>query len=325
MIPAADTNVIYVGDGETTVFPFSFKYAKSTDVKVSIYEISTDISTVLTKDYYVDTVARAVYYPGYPPGEEVAESEQPAILDSDHKIIIYRDTEISQPVDLGTKYPLEILETMHDRSTMQLQELAQVLDRVVKVQTGSETTPEELIQKIWDSTAAAEAAAQSAANSEGNASASENKAAESAESAKNDAESAKESALKANASELHAATSESNASQSENSAAKSRDEAQQILDGIGKIAGGISSVYDKTKTYNPTDQVMLPDGSIYRCIETSTGEYPPSSSKWIETALVAKSAFVPDDNSDLMLRLYAQADELFYVNTDEDIYPASIA
>ena len=39
MIPLADTKVIYVGDGKTTVFPFTFKYAESGDVKASIYNI----------------------------------------------------------------------------------------------------------------------------------------------------------------------------------------------------------------------------------------------------------------------------------------------
>ena len=52
MIPLADTKVIYVGDGKTTVFPFTFKYAESGDVKASIYDIENDMTTVLDKDYY---------------------------------------------------------------------------------------------------------------------------------------------------------------------------------------------------------------------------------------------------------------------------------
>ena len=50
MIPSADTKVIYVGDGKTTVFPFTFKYAEVGDIKASIYDIDADVTTVLDKD-----------------------------------------------------------------------------------------------------------------------------------------------------------------------------------------------------------------------------------------------------------------------------------
>ena len=53
MIPSADTKVIYVGDGKTTVFPFTFKYAEVGDIKASIYDIDTDETIVLEKDYYI--------------------------------------------------------------------------------------------------------------------------------------------------------------------------------------------------------------------------------------------------------------------------------
>ena len=166
MIPSADTKVIYVGDGETTVFPFTFKYAEVGDIKASIYDIDADVTTVLDKDYYIDESLGAVIYPGYPPGEDIPETERPAVLDSSHKIVIYRSTEISQPIDLGDKYPLNILEKMQDRAIMLLQELNEVVERAVKVAAGAEVTPDEIITKIKENAAAAAASASEAARSE---------------------------------------------------------------------------------------------------------------------------------------------------------------
>ena len=127
MIPLVDTNTIYIGDGKTKIFPFSFKYIDVQDIKVSLHNISEDVTVKLSRDYYVDENLRAVIYPGYAPGQELPENEQPAILDSNHKLVIYRDTPITQLNDLGDKYPLALLEGMDDKAILILQEVAEKL------------------------------------------------------------------------------------------------------------------------------------------------------------------------------------------------------
>ena len=62
MIPSAETKITYIGDGKTKIFPFAFKYNDAADVKVAIYDILNDVTKVIKKDYYVDTVANVVKY-----------------------------------------------------------------------------------------------------------------------------------------------------------------------------------------------------------------------------------------------------------------------
>lgn len=148
MIPSQSTKIIYLGDGTTTSFPFNFKYSDGDDVKVAIYEVATDTTTVLERDYFVDTNANIVKYPGYPPGQEPALSDQPEPLPEGFKLVIYRETPITQEVDLGTKYPLSTLEKMDDKAILICQELAEKLSRCIMARIGSTTTAEELIEQI---------------------------------------------------------------------------------------------------------------------------------------------------------------------------------
>lgn len=169
MIDTSVTKQVYVGDGVTTQFPIPFPFDNADDVKVSLYVIATEEETVLTSDYYVDTVAMKVLYPGYPPGEEPPESEQPPVLPDTEKLIVYRDTPVTQLEDLGEKYPLPIIEDMVDKATMILQEIDEKADRAIKVGKGDTETPEELKARLLASSEAAAASAAAAAQSEANA------------------------------------------------------------------------------------------------------------------------------------------------------------
>ena len=84
-------------------------------------------------------------------------------------------------------------------------------------------------------------------------------------------------------------------------------------------------MYSNTRTYRLADQVMLPDGTTYRCIAQSTGEYPPTSGKWVQTAMTTQDTFERDLNDDLMPTEYAKATRLWAVDTAEDICPAENA
>lgn len=150
MVNNTDTKVSYQGNGQTTVFPFSFPFISGDYILVAIYDTLTDETTTLTSDYYVDTVASAVHYPGYPPGQEPAEDARPPVLPSTSIITIYRKTDIDQLTDLGEKYPLKSIENMADKLTEIIQEQAETIDRAVKVPIGSPRKPEEMIDFIMD-------------------------------------------------------------------------------------------------------------------------------------------------------------------------------
>jgi len=293
MIPSQSTKIIYLGDGTTTSFPFNFKYSDGDDVKVAIYEVATDTTTVLERDYFVDTNANIVKYPGYPPGQEPALSDQPEPLPEGFKLVIYRETPITQEVDLGTKYPLSTLEKMDDKAILICQELAEKMTRTLVVEQGSELTPRQLVEKLRENTALAVASASAASISENNAG--------------NSATAASGSAL---------------------SAEDSKERAEAILANIEAAAqtvGGIATVYDPNKQYKKADQVMVETGDVYRCIEPSLGEYPPTSGKWVLTATGQKDTFERDEDDDLVPVRFAQASDLWSIDDDEDICPRHIA
>lgn len=100
MVDNIVTKVIYDGDGKTTVFPFAFDFADVADVHVLLYDADADQEKVLTKDYYVDATAKTVHYPGYVPGQEPAEADRPSVLSNRQKLVIYRETPLTQLTNL---------------------------------------------------------------------------------------------------------------------------------------------------------------------------------------------------------------------------------
>ena len=149
MIEYRKTAVTYQGDGNTSVFPFSFAVTDANSVRVSIYDKAMDVSVEITRDFFVDMTAHVVHYPGYAPGESVDAHAQPPKLPRGKNITIYRVTPIDQLTDLGNKYPLPYIETMADKLTAILQEHDEMLGRAVTSQKGSGVTPKELIDSIF--------------------------------------------------------------------------------------------------------------------------------------------------------------------------------
>lgn len=349
MIPYADTKVVYAGDGETTVFPFTFKYAEATDIKVSLYEIATDTTTVLTKDYYVDTTAGTVTYPGYPPGQEAAESERPAPLDSAHRIVIYRETEMSQPVDLGSKYPLNTLEGMHDRAIMLIQEISEITARTVTVEAGSDEQPNEVIKNVRKKAELAANSASAAALSEANAKASEaaaalsesnaekskNAAALSETNAKNSETMAAESATAAALSESAAAASEANAKKSETESAKSATAAAESETQTNEYAKQAEDKFTEIKEYTKDVETSKNEAMSYAALIMGQTASAWSASKaynvddvviytdgYIYRCIGYSSAGTEPDTSDLWIKIKVALDDFFTMNDGGYLVPS---
>lgn len=156
MINTSETRIIFNGNGVATDFPYSFKIINDTDVKVMT--VAPDgTETVLDSDYYVDVTASKVVYPGYPPGEEPAESERPPVLPTGWQLVVYRDIPITQEADLGDRWPFNVIEAGLDKVTMILQNIWGIAGRCLKVsesaQSDVETTvPIEANKALkWDS------------------------------------------------------------------------------------------------------------------------------------------------------------------------------
>ena len=114
--------VTYNGDGTTTAFPFTFKIIDATNIKL-ILIAENGLQTEITSDYYVDVENQTVYYPGYAPGSEPPEADQPAKLQVGEKLEIYRWIPINQLADLGEKWPFAVIEAGLDKLTMLLQDI----------------------------------------------------------------------------------------------------------------------------------------------------------------------------------------------------------
>lgn len=293
MIPASEIKVIYTGNSKATEFPFSFKFNDKSDIKVALRDIATDITTVLAKDYFVDTIKSVVLYPGYQPGQEPPANEQPEVLPPSKKIIIYRETPLSQTVDLGEKYPMAVVEGMDDKNLMISQELKEKLDRCVAVGIGADITAKELIDKIF--TSAEETAISQAA--------------------------AAKSEIAASKSEMAAASSAEEAGKG----AATVQQVQTNIDIASKLLGTRATAYDTNKSYMLADVVMMTDGSTYRCLEASpAGENPVMSNKWTAVANSIADTFERDENGDLMPRLHPQTSSIWQIDGEGNIMPMEV-
>ena len=137
MIEQNVARVVYKGDGRTTEFPFVFPVLDRKFIYVVISDRNGREKT-LTSDYYVDMDKHVVLYPGYPKGEEPAEAERPAVLAPGEKIVIYRNTPVSQLTSLGDKWPFDVCEKALDKLTMIDQENKESISRTVRLAGATE-------------------------------------------------------------------------------------------------------------------------------------------------------------------------------------------
>lgn len=295
MIQDQTTKVIYVGNGQTTHFPFRFKYNKKTDISVAIYDMTTNIQTDLTKDFFVDTKKNEVIYPGYQTGQEPPEAQRPPILQSNQKLVIYRKTPITQETDFGTKYPLPIVESATDKNVMIIQELNEQIDRCVKISIAEEDDIDS--QKIQQMLAQMYKA--------------RDEAEKSADSAEQDADRAEQ--IKNDVEKMGNEYTE----QAEQSAIQAGNYAKQAEQSALAVA---PEAYDSSKTYSFPDVVAYTDGETYRCIgQNITGENPFTSPNWVRIESVVNDFWVIDGQGDLTPNTNPTYSAMFKLDSNGDI------
>lgn len=135
MISVDYEQVVYAGNGSQDAWPYSFPIDDGDVIRLIL--IDTDGTEInIEQDYFVDVPGSTVYYPGYAPGEEPPVADQPPKVQSGQKLIVYRDTEITQDSNLGDSWPFNVIEKALDKLTMILQEKAFALARCLKISQG---------------------------------------------------------------------------------------------------------------------------------------------------------------------------------------------
>lgn len=131
--------VVYNGDGQNTAFPFTFAISKASDVHLLLIRADGTEQEV-SSDFYVDVNTNTAYYPGYAPGAEPGQSDQPPKLQAGEKLIVYRALPVTQERNLGDKHPFNPIERALDKLTMLLQQIWGVWDRCLKISVGTAAT-----------------------------------------------------------------------------------------------------------------------------------------------------------------------------------------
>lgn len=313
MIDSVVIKQIYLGDGITTEYPFAFPAVEADHVKVAIYDIETEIETQLKRDYFVDWTAKKVHYPGYPPGEELPESEQPPPLPIGKKFVIYRSTPVTQLKDLGDKYPLPFIEEMVDKATLILQEQAEKLDRAVIVEMGGDKKPEDIVHDITHLKEYRDDAEQSAAA----AAASKNAAAVSEQNAA-------ESEI---AAEIAASGAADSLQESQSLLASTAEYARQAAQEAAGIHEAAIPAWNASIVYSYPTVVAYTDGQNYRCIgeNVPAGTIPTTSNAWVRiTSANGDDFFEIDMHGGIQPRINPTYAASWELDTNGDIQPRGL-
>jgi len=113
---------VYNGDGINKAWPYTFEIIDKTDVHLILQDVD-GTQTVLTSDYYIDEINATAYYPGYAPGAEPPEADQPPKVQEGQKIVVYRKIPVNQLAKLGDKWPFAVIEKGLDKLTMLIQDV----------------------------------------------------------------------------------------------------------------------------------------------------------------------------------------------------------
>lgn len=283
------TKNIYVGNGSTRTFPFTFECPAEHPEYIKVYLMQDDGTALATSDYQLDMDARQITYPSS--GTALPEGK---------KLVIMRELPLQQMMNLVNNGPYfaEDVETAFDENVMAMQQIAEKLNRsiIMNVDIDGDAfvnevpfeagksfriaddgksivlteDPARVLPLAQEAYAQAQAQAQIASASAAAAAKSENSAFESAGVAGNSAQYASLSAASAaenaeltsgykqealtakadaTASATNAKASEANAKISENNAEASKEAAQSAATTASNFANASRSSANEARTY----------------------------------------------------------------------------
>lgn len=297
------TKNIYVGNGSTRTFPFTFECPAEHPEYIKVYLMQDDGTALATSDYQLDMDARQITYPSIG-----------AALPEGKKLVIMRELPLQQMMNLVNNGPYfaEDVELAFDENVMAMQQIAEKLNRsiIMSVDIDGDAfvnevpfeagksfriaddgksivlteDPARVLPLVQEAYAQAQAQAQSAYESAAAAAQSEDSAAASASEAGNSAQSASVSAASAaesaeltsgykqealtakNAaatSATNAKASEANAKTSENNAEASKEAAQSAATTASNFASDARNSANEAQTYKDNAKTYMDNAKNY--------------------------------------------------------------
>ena len=116
------TKNIYVGNGSTRTYPFTFECPAEHPEYIKVYLIQEDGTAQVTVDYLLDMDARQITYPS-----------SGAALPDGKKLVIMRELPLQQQMNLVNNGPYfaEDIEQAFDENVMAMQQIAEKLNRTI--------------------------------------------------------------------------------------------------------------------------------------------------------------------------------------------------
>lgn len=281
------TKNIYVGNGSTRTFPFTFECPAEHPEYIKVYLMQDDGTALATSDYQLDMDARQITYPSIG-----------AALPEGKKLVIMRELPLQQMMNLVNNGPYfaEDVELAFDENVMAMQQIAEKLNRsiIMSVDIDGDSfvnevpfeagksfriaddgksivlteDPARVREIVLEASDTAQAQAQSAyssavaaAQSEDSAAASASEAGNSAQSASVSAASAVESARLAEGYKTAAETAKSNASLYAANANTSADNARNSASEAKTYRDNAKTYMDNAKNYSENVNVFIPSVS----------------------------------------------------------------
>lgn len=290
------TKNIYVGNGSTRTFPFTFECPAEHPEYIKVYLMQDDGTALATSDYQLDMDARQITYPS-----------SGAALPEGKKLVIMRELPLQQMMNLVNNGPYfaEDVELAFDENVMAMQQIAEKLNRsiIMSVDIDGDAfvnevpfeagksfriaddgksivlteDPARVLPLAQEAYAQAQAQAQSAsasaaaaAKSEDSAAASASEAGNSAQSASVSAASAAESARLAEGYKNVAETAKSdaalyanNAKTSADNATASKEAAQSAANSASNFATDARSSANEAKSYRDAASTYATNAKNY--------------------------------------------------------------
>lgn len=329
------TKNIYVGNGSTRTFPFTFECPAEHPEYIKVYLMQDDGTALATSDYQLDMDARQITYPSS--GTALPEGK---------KLVIMRELPLQQMMNLVNNGPFfaEDVELAFDENVMVMQQIVEKLNRsiIMSVDIDGDAfvnevpfkagksfriaddgksivlteDPARVLPLAQETYAQAQAQAQSAyasavaaAQSEDSAAASASEAGNSAQSASVSAASAVESARLAEGykqealtakndaatSATNAKASEANAKQASVSASASESEAKAAKIAANEAAANASNSVSEAKRYENEAKSYAENAKEYAA--TATTKASETTAKVIEATDEANRAKAEADRA----------------------------
>ena len=307
------TKNIYVGNGSTTVFPFTFECPAEHQEYIKVYIVAENGMLNRVTDYTLNMDSKQITYPN---------SGEP--LSNGMKIVIMRELPLQQLMNLVNNGPFfaEDIETAFDECVMMMQQMSEQLGRSLMMSTEVENFDNQVPLIPGRSFRVSDDGTKLVAMENPESVLAENKAVlEEGKAARDETLEARDVATKA------ADSAEASATNAANSALSAGNSAADAAQSAQTAAGYVSNVtvWNGATEYNPPDVVMTADGSTYRCIKSNVGTNPQNHPEyWAMTTSVEARTFEFDLNGDLTPRLLPLTSHMWEVADTGEIMPIAM-